>query len=168
MIFKKTITLFFFSIIASTTYSQQMRHIEDSIRASTLIADKLKSLNASGASKFLYLFSDAGTIAIVYEIGEKIKGVKCYYKGKQNSKFSSLRLSKDDKSNYNKCMNIVAKATIVSFSNCKDFVHSFNRIVFKINTNGHFLKGNFTSDCSDALERNNMLCLFNIYQQLLL
>ena len=64
-------------------------------------------------------------------------------------------------------MAIASKDTIVSFSNCKDFVHSYNRIVFKAVENKHSLKGNFTSDCAEALEKNSMLVLFNIYKRFL-
>ena len=167
MNFKKIVLLFSFCIIACSIHSQ-MRLQEDSINAIDLISKKVKSLEDAGAVNIMYLFSDAGNIAIVYENNNKIKAIKSYYKGKESSKFRTLKLSKDDKSIYSKCISLARKDTIVNLSNCKEFVHSFNTIFFKIGTKSGVAKGHFTSDCANVLEMNNMLCLYSIYKQLLL
>jgi len=168
MALKKTIVTFCFNMLILTAFSQSQRYAEDSIIAQNLIENKLKSLQALGVVNYLYLFSDVGSIVIVYEINGKICGVRSYYKGNRSSKFKSLKLSNEDKLNYGRCIDMASKDKIVGFSNCKDFVHSINRIVFTTRANGHYLQGNFTSDCSGALGENNMLCLFNIYKNLLL
>ena len=169
MALKKYIVMFCFSFTFLTAFSQKQGYIEDSIAAQNLVEDKLKSLQASGVVNYLYLFSDAGTIAIVYEIDKKICGIKSHYKeGRSPSKFKSSKLSKEDKLNYSKCIDIASLDKVISFSNCNNFVHSFNRVVFSVNANGHYFKGSFTSDCSGVLEENKMLCLFNIYKDFLL
>jgi hypothetical protein len=168
MVLKKNIIMFCFSLTVLTASSQNQRYIEDSIIAQKLITNKLKSLQTSGVVNYLYLFSDAGTITIVYETDKKISGIKSYYKGNRSSKFRNLKLSKEDKLNYSKCIDMASLDKAVNFSNCKDFVHSFNRIVFAVSANDHYFKGSFTSDCSGVLEENNMLCLFSIYKRLLL
>lgn len=167
MSLKKIAFIFSFSTIASTIYSQ-MRLQEDSIKATDLISKKFKPLEDAGAVNILYLFSDAGSIAVIYEMNNKIKAVKSYYKGKGSSKFRNLKLSKDDKSNYSKCIFLTRKDTIMRLSNCKEFVHSFNTIFFTISTKSGVIKGHFTSDCVNVLEMNDMLCLYSIYKQLLL
>lgn len=168
MALKKFIVMFCFSLTVLIAFSQNQGYIEDSINAQNLIENKLKSLHASGVVNYLYLFSDAGTIAIVYEMDKKICGIKSYYKeGRSPSKLRRLKLSKEDKLNYSKCIDIASLDKVISFSNCKNFVHSFNRVVFAVSANGHYFKGSFTSDCSGVLEENNMLCLFSIYELLL-
>jgi hypothetical protein len=166
MMIKKIIVLLSFNIIALAAFSQQQRYQEDSVKVNSLVSDKLKTLKSSGVTSLLYLFSDAGSLVMMYELNGKIKGEKACYKGNRESKFKNLKISKEDKLNFSKCIDIAPQDTVVSFSNCKDFVHSFNRIGFVISANGHAVQGSFTSDCASALEKNGMMCLFNIYKNL--
>ncbi|MEI3798776.1 MULTISPECIES: hypothetical protein [unclassified Chitinophaga] len=167
MALKETVILFCFSLLTLSASSQSQRYAEDSINAQQLIANKLKHLETVGVVNYLYLFSDAGTIVILYEVDGKIKGTKCYYKGKLGSDFRNLRLTKEDKVNYGKCIEMAKMDTTINFSNCKNFVHSFNRITFSANTSKHYIKGIFTSDCTDMLDRKGMYQLHSIYKHLL-
>lgn len=167
MALKETIILFCFSLLTLSASSQSQQYAEDSINAQQLIANKLKYLESLGVVNYLYLFSDAGTIVILYEVDRKIKGTKCYYKGKPGSDFRNLRLTKEDKMNYGKCIDMAKMDTTINFSNCKDFVHSFNRVTFSVNFSKHNIKGDFTSDCADMLDKKGMYELYSIYERLL-
>jgi hypothetical protein len=167
MTLKKTIIAFCFSLFALTVFSQSKNYAEDSVIAQRLITDKLKSLEALNIVNYLYLFSDGNAIVVLYEEGEKIKASKSYYKGERSSNFRNLKLSKKDKSNFKKCMSMALSDTTISYTNCNDFVHSFNRIVFFVSKSQHFLKGNFTSDCLGMLDKNEMNGLYNIYKRML-
>ena len=102
---------------------------------------------------------------MLYEADGKVNGIKCYYKGKSSSKGKNLKLSKDDKLHFYKCMEIALRDTAIHFSCCNDFVHSFNRIVFALNKEQHFVKGSFTSDCSGKLNESNMGVLYSFYKR---
>lgn len=168
MIARKGIgVLFWLNIIALSAFSQDQRLVEDSIMANELIIDKLKSLEESGVKKIVHLYSNVGTIAIVYEKEGKIKGVKSYYRGKRKSIFKNLNLSKADKSDFIKLMEITPKDTPVNFSYCIENVHAFTRNNFVINANGRSVKGVFTSDCKGELAKNGMLPLYNFYVRFL-
>jgi hypothetical protein len=166
MALKNTITLFSISLLSLSAFSQSQKYAEDSVIAQQLIANKLKSLE-TGVVNFVYLFSDAGSIVILYDVGGKIKGTKCYYKGKRSSAFKNLKLSKEDKLNFDKCMGMTSKDTTIRFSNCNTVVHSFNRVVFAANKGQHFIRGNFTSDCAGMLDKSGMYELYSIYKRLL-
>lgn len=161
------ITIFCFSLFVLPAFSQSQSYAEDSVIAQRLIADKLKSLETLNIVNYLYLFSDAGTIVILYEVNGKIKCAKCYYKGNRSLKFRNLKLSKEDKMNFNKSICIVSRDTAMSFSNCNEFVHSFNRVVFNVSKNQYSIKGSFTSDCAGILVKNGMYGLDDIYKRLL-
>jgi hypothetical protein len=168
MIMKKVIVLLCYIIITLAAFSQPQRYQEDSVKVNALISDKLITLKSSGVTKFLYLFSDAGSLAILYKLDGKIKGERVYYKGDRRGKFRRLRISNEDKLNFSNCVDIVLPNTIVNLSNCNEIVHSFNRIVFVISANDHLFQGSFTTDCAGGLVNNNMLCLFSIYKSFIL
>lgn len=166
MALKKIITISCFSLITISAISQSRGYVEDSVIAQRMISDKLQSLEALNIVSYLYLFSDAGNIVILYEETGKIKAVKSFYKGNRCSKFKNLRLSKEDKSSFNRLTSIALKDTTVSFSNCNNIVHAFNRVVFAMITHKHVIKGNFTSDCLGMLDDNGMSELHSIYKRL--
>jgi hypothetical protein len=117
MMVRKMIVLLVISLFASPVFPQSKSYMEDSV-AQRLIADKLQVLNISN---YVYLFSDAGTIAILYEADEQLKGFKCYYKGKSGSKDKILKLSKEDKLNFYKCMEIAIKDNYNTFFKLQQF-----------------------------------------------
>jgi hypothetical protein len=168
MMIKKIIVLLCSNIIVLATFAQLQKHQEDSIKANSLIHEKLTVLKSSGAKTFLYLFSDAGCLAILYELNGKVRGERAYYKGNKSSKFKRLKITNDVKLNYSKCIEMASKDTTVNFSNCREYVHSFSRIVFLVTANNYTYQGVFTSDCSNALEKNGLMCLYSIYKQLIL
>ena len=161
------ITIFCFSLFALSAFSQSQQYAEDSLSAQRLIEEKLQSLKALSIVNYLYIFSDAGTIVILYEDKGKTKAAERHYKGKGNTRFKEIKLSKEDKSNFGKCMSMISKDTTISSSNCSDIVHSFNRVVFSANQNQHSVNGSFTSDCLGLLEQNGMGMLGDIYRHLL-
>ncbi len=163
MALKKMITVFCFSLFALPAFSQSQSYAEDSVIAQRLIADKLKSLEPLNIVNYLYLFSDAGLIVILYEVNGKIKGAKRYYKGYRSLKFRNLKLSKEDKMNFNKSISIASRDTAMSFSNCNEFVHSFNLVFFAVSKNQDCIKGSFTSDCAGILDKNGIYGIHNIY-----
>lgn len=167
MTLNKIITVVCFSLFSLTVSSQSKNYSEDSLIAQRLITDKFKSLEDLNIVNYLYLFSDEGVIVALYEEGKKVKAFRSYYKGKRSSSFRNFKLSKKDKSNFKKCMSMALSDTAISYSNCNDFIHSFNRIVFFVSKNQHFVKGNFTSDCLGVLDKNGMDGLYNIYKRML-
>lgn len=167
MALRETMMLFCFSLFTLSASSQNRQYTEDSINAQRLITDKLKYLETLSVVNYVYLFSDAGTIVILYGVDGKVKGTKCYYKDKSRSSFKNLKLTKEDRTNYDKCIEQAMLDTTVVFSNCNDFVHSFNRVTYSINAGKHNTKGSFTSDCSDMLHRIGMYELYGIYKHLL-
>lgn len=157
--------LFCLGLLTLSASSQSRQYTQDSINAQQLIDDKLKHLEAVGVVNYLYLFSDAGSIVILYEVEGRIKGSKSYYK--RGSDFRNLKLSRGDKVNYTKCIEMARMDTIVGFSNCNDFVYSFNRVTFLANAGKHSIKGTFTSDCKDAMSKKAMRELYDIYNNIL-
>lgn len=165
---KYTITIFLFGFFTLSAFSQSQQYADDSLSAQRLIAEKLQSLEALNVVNYLYVFSDAGTIVILYEKNGKIKAVRSYYKAKRGSKFKTIKLSRQAKSNFSKLMGIASKDATMNFSNCSDIVHSFNRVVFFAKQNKYNVNGSFTSDCLGLLDENGMSMLGDIYKHLVI
>lgn len=165
MALKNTIIVFCSILFTLNAFSQSKNYAEDSLVAQRLIIEELKSLESLNIVNYVWLFSDAGTIVLLFEEGKNIKAFKSHYKGEHSSKFTDLKLSKKDKSNFKKCMNMTLSDTTISYSNCNDFVHSFNRVVFFVSKNQHYVKGNFTSDCLGILDKNRIEGLCSIYKR---
>lgn len=163
---KSTITILSFSFFTLSAFSQKKEYADDSLSAQRLIEEKLQSLESLNIVNYLYIYSDAGTIIILYENDGKIKAVKSYYKGTRGSKFKPIKLSRQDKSNFFKLMRVTLKDTTINFSNCSNIVHSFNRIVFLSKKNIFKVNGSFTSDCLGLLNDNEMSMLGDIYKHL--
>jgi len=157
----------FFVITASSIYSQT-RIQEDSVRATQLISKKIESLQHYGAVDILYMFSDGGTAVIFYNLNDKVIAVKSNYRGNRSSEFRKFNLSRADKINYSNCVSLVSYNSNIHFSNCLEFVHSFNTVFFQLSTNNGLIKGSFTSDCLSALETNDMQYLVKLYKRSLL
>lgn len=162
----KAVTFIVFLSSFLTSYSQNGAQM-DSINAGTLVEMKEKYIEPFGVSSMLSLVSNNGNVILIYEQNGEIKAAKCFFK-KNKKQFVNIRLSKGDEKNYKNCVLMATMDTVLSYSGCKEFVHSFNTIVFEICTINNVLKGNFTSDCADALKDNNLIALFNIYKKFLL
>ncbi|HMF70741.1 MAG TPA: hypothetical protein VK616_04680 [Flavitalea sp.] len=159
-----TFIVFFSSFL--TSYSQNGSQM-DSVYAGVLVEMKEKYFEPLGVNSTLSLFSNIGNVILIYEQNGEIKAAKFFFK-KSKKKFKNIRLSKGDELDYKNCILIASKDTVISFAGCKEFVHSFNNIVFEISTINNVVKGNFTSDCADVLKGNNLFPLFNIYKKFLL
>ena len=152
--------------ISFSSYSQN-KYINDSIKVPPLITEKINSLQNCGATNPLFLFSNIGNAVIIYEIKNKIVAIKCK-NFDQQQKFRKTKLSVKDKMDYKSCINLVKADTSIFFSNCEDFVHSFNRIYFNVTIKEYCLKGCFTSDCGNELAKSNLASFFNLYKNVLL
>lgn len=160
--------LFFtIQIIVLAAFSQSQNYQEDSLKLSKLTYQKVQALNALSVKNFLYLYSNAESFVIMYELKGKIKAEKIFYKRSGEPIFKNLKLSKKNKSNFSECLNLDSQDSTIEFLNCKDFVHSFNQISFLISANGHIFQGKFTSDCADSLNEKGLICLYNIYRNLI-
>ncbi len=163
----KPILLFCFSLLALPALSQNQQYTSDSLKAQQLIADKIKQLETSGIMEYLYMFSSGGSLVILYKKGQRINGIRNLSYYKPGSRFRNVRLTKQQKSNYTKCIDKARMDTTINFSGCYDDVHAFSRIVFSANSSKHSLKGSFTTDCWQKLERNDLYPLDDIYKRLL-
>lgn len=165
---KYMIAILCFCFFTLSGFSQSQQYTDDSLRAERLVAKKIKSLETLNIVNYLYVFSDAGTIVLLYENNGNIKAVRSYYKRTRGSRFKPLKLSREDKSNFTTLMSIASKDTAIYFSDCSDIVHSFNRVVFSVKKNKYNVNGSFTSDCLGLLDENGMSMLGDIYKHLII
>ncbi len=164
---KHSLIFICFSLSVTTIFSQSKSYAEDSSAAQRLIAAKMESLKDVNITNYLQLFTDAGTIIVVYEKIGKIKGTRCVYRGKEITKFQTFKLSKKDKASYVAFIKRINKDTTISLSYWVDLSHAFTRITFAANTGKNIVKGHFTSDCAGLLEKSGMQGLYSIYRRLL-
>ncbi|MGF6928823.1 hypothetical protein QFZ48_004323 [Chitinophaga sp. W2I13] len=167
MTIRKLILLLFFSLFALSASSQNQEYTADSLRAQRLINDKITQLETLGISEYLYMFSVGSSLLILYKKGQRINGIRNLSYYKPGSRFRNVRLTKQQKSNYTKCIDKARMDTTINFSGCHDDVHAFSRIVFSANSSKHSLNGSFTTDCWEKLERNDLYPLDDIYKRLL-
>ena len=159
---EKIIFTIFFGLLGLNASSQYIDPA-DSIAANNLIATELRSLEKAGGNNFVYMFSELGSVAILYEMHGKIEGLKSYFKGKNTSKSKHLKLTEEDKINYQKSIGLAVKDTTISVAGCKNYVHAFIRFYFAAKKDDHFLQVNFTSDCEDTLRQGEMVSLLSMY-----
>ena len=158
----KPILLFYFSLLALPASSQNQQYTADSLRAQQLIADKIKQLETSGIIEYLYMFSSGGSLVIFYKKDERIKGIRNLSYYKPGSRFRNVRLTKQHRTNYTKCIDRARMDTTINFSGCHE-VNAYNIIFFSAKSVKHSLKGTFTTDCWDKLQRNDLSPLNDIY-----
>lgn len=163
MRFIKFILIVGLSLFSLIVFSQSRS--EDSVYARELIMQKLKSLDSKFSAEYISLYSNEGTIVLLYQIDKKIKAVKCNFKKSVSPKFRKLRLTGNDKLSFKKCMLLSKFDTTVNYSNCIEFVHSFHRVYFSIINNQHRIEVGFTTDCSEMLKKHGMMDLYFIYNR---